>query len=121
MQGFKEFLMRGNLVELAVAVIIGAVFAEVVKTFTKILTDFIGFFGGTPDFSSVNIAGINIGNFINATITFVITAAVVYFFVVKPYNAMRDRFKKREEEAPAAPTSEELLTEIRDLLQARNA
>lgn len=120
MKGFKEFLMRGNLVELAVAVIIGSVFAKVVETFTKILTDFIGFFGGAPDFSSVNIGGVNIGNFINAVITFVITAAVVYFFVVKPYNAMRERFKKAEDEAPAEPTSEELLTEIRDLLRTRN-
>ncbi|MDO5066428.1 MAG: large conductance mechanosensitive channel protein MscL [Propionibacteriaceae bacterium] len=121
MQGFKEFLMRGNLVELAVAVIIGSVFAKVVEAFTKILTDFIGYFGGQPDFSAVEIAGINIGGFINAVITFVITAAVVYFFVVKPYNAMRERFSKKQEEEPAAPTSEELLTEIRDLLRTRNA
>lgn len=120
MQGFKEFLMRGNLVELATAVIIGTVFSKVVEAFTGIITDFIGFFGGQPDFSSLAIAGINIGNFINAVITFVITAAVVYFFVVKPYNTMRDRFKKKEEESPAAPTSEELLTEIRDLLRTRN-
>lgn len=121
MKGFKEFLMRGNLVELAVAVIIGTVFAKVVEAFTGIITDVIGYFGGQPDFSTLAIFEINIGKFINAIVTFVITAAVVYFFVVKPYNAMRARMKKEEDEAPAAPTSEELLTEIRDLLRTRNA
>ena len=121
MQGFKEFLMRGNLVELAVAVIIGSVFSEVVKTFTKILMDLVGLIGGQPDFSQVAIGPINVGVFINALITFLITAAVVYFLVVKPYNALRDRFsKKEEEEAAATPSSEELLTEIRDLLRTRN-
>lgn len=121
MQGFKEFLMRGNLVELAVAVIIGSVFSEVIKSFTKILMDLIGLIGGQPDFSLVAIGPINVGVFINALITFLITAAVVYFLVVKPYNALRARFsKKEEEEAAAAPSSEELLTEIRDLLRTRN-
>ena len=121
MKGFKEFLMRGNLVELAVAVIIGTVFSKVVEAFTKLLMDLIGLIGGQPDFSSLAIGPINIGNFINTLITFVITAAVVYFFVVKPYNAMRARLKKAEDEAPAEPTSEELLTEIRDLLSANRA
>lgn len=120
MQGFKEFLMRGNLVELAVAVIIGTVFAKVVETFTAILMGFIGKIGGQPDFSAVTLFDVNIGNFINATITFVITAAVVYFCVVKPYNALRERFAKKKEAEPAAPTSEDLLGEIRDLLRARN-
>lgn len=120
MQGFKEFLMRGNLVELAVAVIVGSVFSEVVKTFTKILMDIVGMLGGQPDFSKVAIGDVNIGNFLNATITFLITSAVVYFLVVKPYNALRDRFSKKQEEEPAGPTSEELLGEIRDLLRTRN-
>ena len=121
MKGFKEFLMRGNLVELAVAVIIGSVFAKVVEAFTKIIMDIIGAFGGQPDFSSLAIGGVNIGNFINAVITFVITAAAVYFLVVKPYNAARARLKKKDDaEAEAVVTSEDLLTEIRDLLKARN-
>ncbi|NLT30925.1 MAG: large conductance mechanosensitive channel protein MscL [Propionibacterium sp.] len=119
MSGFKEFLMRGNLVELAVAVVIGTVFAAVVEQFTAVLMGFIGKIGGQPDFSAVTLLGVNVGLFINAVITFLITAAVVYFLVVKPYNAMRDRFKKQDE--PAAATSEELLTEIRDLLQNRQA
>lgn len=121
MQGFKEFLMRGNLVELAVAVIIGSVFSEVVKAFTAIIMDFIGFFGGQPDFSALAIGGVNIGVFINAVITFLITAAVVYFLVVTPYNKMRARLAKKDaEDNPAGPTSEDLLAEIRDLLRTRN-
>ena len=119
MKGFKEFIMRGNLVELAVAVIIGTVFSAVVKEFTAILMGFIGKIGGQPDFSAVTLFDVNVGLFINALITFVITAAVVYFCVVKPYNVLRERFfPKKEEEA--GPSSEELLTEIRDLLRHRS-
>jgi large conductance mechanosensitive channel protein len=119
MKGFKEFIMRGNLVELTVAVIIGTVFSAVVKEFTAILMGFIGKIGGQPDFSAVTLFDVNVGLFINALITFVITAAVVYFCVVKPYNVLRERFfPKKEEEA--GPSSEELLTEIRDLLRHRS-
>ena len=118
MKGFKEFIMRGNLVELAVAVIIGTVFSAVVTEFTAILMGFIGKIGGQPDFSHVTLLEVNVGKFINATITFLITAAAVYFCVVKPYNMLRDRyFPKKEEEK--GPSSEELLTEIRDLLRNR--
>lgn len=118
LKGFKEFIMRGNLVELAVAVIIGTVFSAVVKEFTAVLMGFIGKIGGQPDFSGVTIFEVNIGLFINATITFLITSAVVYFCVVKPYNMLRDRyFPKQEEEK--GPSSEELLAEIRDLLRSR--
>lgn len=117
MKGFKEFLMRGNLVELAVAVIIGTVFAAVVSTFTDLLMDLIGLIFKTPNFSQVAIGGINLGPFLSATVTFFLTAFVVYFFVVKPYNALRERFKKEDE--AAAATSEELLAEIRDILKTR--
>ena len=120
MKGFKEFIMRGNLVELAVAVIIGTVFSAVVKEFTAILMGFIGKIGGQPDFSGVTLFEVNIGLFINATITFLITSAVVYFCVVKPYNMLRDRYFPKKDEEPAGPSSEELLTEIRDLLRTRN-
>lgn len=118
LKGFKEFIMRGNLVELAVAVIIGTVFSAVVKEFTAVLMGFIGKIGGQPDFSGVTLFDVNIGLFINATITFLITAAVVYFCVVKPYNVLRDRFFSKKEEEKG-PSSEELLTEIRDLLRSR--
>ncbi len=118
MAGFKGFLMRGNLVEVSVAFIIGAPFGTVTTSFTKLVMDLIGkAIGGQPDFSALAVGGVNIGVFITALISFVITAAAVYFGVVKPYEAMKARTAKPvTDEAPAAATSEELLTEIRDLL-----
>lgn len=120
MKGFKDFLLRGNLIELAVAFIMGGAFATVVTTFTKIILDLLGKIGGQPNFDNLTmLGGVNIGKFITALVSFVIIAATVYFFIVKPYEAARERFKKSDEEvAPAS--SEELLTEIRDLLQGRN-
>jgi len=119
MKGFRDFLMRGNLVELAVAVIIGTAFAAVVKAFTGMIMDIIGKFGGVPDFSSTSVAGISVGVFITALLTFVLTAAVVYWLVVIPFNTISARLKKQEDQTESAPavTSEDLLTEIRDLLR----
>ena len=115
LKGFKDFIMRGNLVELAVAFIIGVAFASVVTTFTAVVMGFIGKVGGKPDFSSTTIADVNVGQFINAVISFVIVAAVIYFFVVTPYNRLQARMAKGEE--PVAPAPDiALLTEIRDLL-----
>ncbi|WP_091080545.1 large conductance mechanosensitive channel protein MscL [Microlunatus sagamiharensis] len=119
MTGFRDFLMRGNLVDLAVAVIIGTAFAAVVKAFTGMIMDIIGKFGGVPDFSSTSIYGISVGVFITALLSFVLTAAVVYWLVVIPFTNISARLKKQEEQVEAAPavTSEDLLTEIRDLLR----
>lgn len=115
LKGFKEFIMRGNLVEIAVAFIIATTFAVVVTELVAVIMGFIGKIGGQPDFGSVTLADVNVGHFINALITFVIVAAVVYFFIVMPYNRLQERRARGEEPAPA---SEEvtLLTEIRDLL-----
>jgi large conductance mechanosensitive channel len=118
LKGFKDFIMRGNLVELAVAFVIGAAFATVVSAFTAVLMGFIGKIGGQPDFSSATIADVNVGNFINAVISFLIVAAVIYFFVVTPYNSLQERMAKGEEPTPPAPDIA-LLTEIRDLLAHR--
>jgi len=118
LKGFKDFIMRGNLVELAVAFVIGAAFATVVSAFTTVLMGFIGKIGDQPDFSSTTIADVNVGNFINAVISFLIVAAVIYFFVVTPYNALQERMARGEEAAPPAPDIA-LLTEIRDLLANR--
>jgi large conductance mechanosensitive channel len=118
--GFKEFLLRGNLVDVAVAFIIGAAFGTVTTSFTKLVMDVIGkVIGGQPDFSSVAVGGVNVGVFITALISFAITASVVYFGVVRPYEGLRKRLAKPEPEeaAPVTPTSEELLAEIRDLLK----
>ncbi len=118
LKGFKDFIMRGSLVELAVAFIIGAAFATVVRTFTAVLMGFIGKIGGQPDFSKVTLAHVNIGLFINAVISFLIVAFVIYFFVVTPYNKLQSRMAKGEEPAPPSPDIA-LLTEIRDLLAGR--
>jgi large conductance mechanosensitive channel len=103
MDGFKKFLLRGNVVDLAVAVIIGAAFAAIVTAFTAdILTPIIAAIGGKPDFSSlsftINKSHFLYGAFINAVITFLILAAVVYFFVVLPINSLMDRFKPMPDE-----------------------
>ncbi len=118
MQGFKEFILKGNLVELAVAFIMATAFAAVVTTFTGVLMGFIGKVGGQPDFSALELADVNVGNFLNALIAFLVIGAVVYFFVVTPYNKVLERTQR--EEPPAAKADDVLvLEEIRDLLASR--
>ncbi|MDR1823854.1 MAG: large conductance mechanosensitive channel protein MscL [Bifidobacteriaceae bacterium] len=121
MKGFRDFLLRGNLIELAIAFIMGAAFKSVVDAFTQIIMDVIGKIGGNPNFDTVNIGGVNVGVFLTALVSFLIMAAVLYFGIVKPFQAITARIaahKAQEEEAaPAAPTTEELLTQIRDLLK----
>ncbi len=119
MKGFRDFLMRGNLIELAVAFIMATAFTAVVTTFTQLVMDVIGKLGAQPDFSSVAIGGVNVGTFITAVVTFVVTAAIVYFGLVRPYDAVKERLSTPQPDQPATPTSEELLAEIRDLLRAR--
>jgi large conductance mechanosensitive channel len=121
MAGFKDFLMRGNLVDVAVAFIVGAAFSTVTTSFTKLVMDLIGkAIGGQPDFSSLAVGGVNIGVFITALISFVITASVVYFGVVKPYEGLRAKLAKPKPVEESAATSEDLLAEIRDLLKAQS-
>jgi large conductance mechanosensitive channel len=117
MSGFKNFILRGNLVELAVAFIMATAFAAVVTAFTAIVLDLIGKAGGTPDFSNYAPGGVHVGVFITAVITFLIIAAVVYFLVVKPYTVARERFFPSPE--PGTPEDVKLLQEIRDLLMAQ--
>ncbi len=128
-KGFKDFLLRGNVVDLAVAVVIGTAFATVIKTFTDSVVQPIinaagsstspalGFFlRGDDDKTFVNI-----GALISALIYFIIVAAVVYFVVVVPVNALMERRKRGEEPEVAAPTEDiVLLQEIRDLLRQRS-
>lgn len=118
MQGFKDFLMRGNLIELAVAFIMGTVFARVVEAFTKIVLDVLGLVVQVEGLSDLAVRGVNVGNFITAVITFVLTAAVLYFAVVLPYNRL-SAIRKQDEPAQAAST-EDLLAEIRDLLREQS-
>ncbi len=118
MKGFKDFVMRGNLVELAVAFVMGAAFATVVTAFTAMLVSLIGKVGGKQNFDSIRPGGVPVGAFLTALFSFLIIAFVVYFFVVKPYEAARTRFVKQEEDA-APPEDVQLLKEIRDLLAGR--
>jgi large conductance mechanosensitive channel len=102
MGGFKKFLLRGNLVELAVAVVIGLAFAAIVTAFVAdLITPLIAALGGKPDFSgltfTVNHSTFRYGHFINALISFVIIAAVVYFFVVVPVGKLLAMSEKEQE------------------------
>ena len=122
-RGFKDFLLRGNVVDLAVAVVIGAAFTAVVAAFTdSFLTPLIGLAGGGGELGgSVEVNGqvFAWGAFVSQVITFALTAAVVYFVVVLPMKAVIERRKRGEEAGPAEPTQVELLVEIRDLLRAQ--
>jgi large conductance mechanosensitive channel len=123
LKGFKEFLMRGNVIDLAVAVVIGVAFGAVVAAFaTDFIGGIIGAIGGTPDFSdagvTVNDSKIVYGSTINAIINFVIVAAAVYFFVVVPLKMLAER-RGADTDTPAPSDEAVLLTEIRDLLAAQ--
>lgn len=122
MTGFKDFLMRGNLVEIAVGLIIATSFAAVVTAFTNFIIEAIGRVtrGKEFNFDEMEIFGFQtVGPFLTALVAFFIMAAVVYFGVVKPYTAMRARFVANEEET--TDESVELLREIRDSLRAGRA
>lgn len=122
LKGFKEFIMRGNLVELAVAFIMATAFAALVTETVNLLMSIVAKATGskTPDFSAWKPGGVPVGVWINAVITFLILAAVVYFFIVVPYNKLQARRAKGEE--PTPPSEEvTLLTEIRDELRSRNS
>jgi large conductance mechanosensitive channel len=131
---FKSFILKGNVLDLAVGVIIGAAFGKIVDSMVKdVIMPLVGKIGGQPDFSSLAIGatkvmkdgkevlegGIMIGNFLNAVVGFLILAAVVFFVIVKPANALMSGMKKKEVAGPPPPPPEDvkLLTEIRDLLK----
>ncbi len=117
MKDFKEFLLRGNLVDTAVGIVIGLAFAAVITALVAdLITPLIAAIGGNPDFSAlsftINGSHFRYGDFINALITFVVIAAVIFFLVVKPVNALMDR--RRTELPVEAPTRScpECLSEI---------
>ncbi len=129
-QGFKEFISKGNALDLAVAVIIGAAFTPIVTAITDVIMGIIGAVIGQPNFDSVlqfTINGsdpIQPGTIITAVVNFLLVAAAVYFAIVVPMNKIKATTAKKEEaveETPATPSTEEqLLTEIRDLLANKN-
>ena len=105
LKGFRDFILRGNVMDLAVAFIMGAAFNAIVTSLVKdVLTQVIAAIVGKPDFSAIkwDLMGtpIMIGNFLNATISFLIVAFVVYFFMVLPLNKLMERFKGPTPEAP---------------------
>jgi large conductance mechanosensitive channel len=122
-KGFKDFLLRGNVVDLAVAVVIGAAFTAVVASFTSsFLTPLIAIFTGGGELAGVvSVSGERFlwGAFVTQLIRFVITAAVIYFFIVAPMRRLVRRRAEGAEPGPSAPSEVELLVEIRDLLRAQ--
>jgi large conductance mechanosensitive channel len=132
LKGFKEFILRGNVVDLAVAVVIGAAFGAVVTALVAdIITPLIAAIGGQPDFSNlkftVHKSTFRYGHFLNAVISFLIIAAAIYFLIVLPLNKLAERRARQlaaaEGESPAPVEKAEdvlLLEQIRDLLASQN-
>jgi large conductance mechanosensitive channel len=126
LQGFRDFIMRGNIIDLAVGIVIGAVFANVVTTLTSsFITPLIRAMGGDTNkiggVFRVNGQVFDYASFINALISFLITAAVLYFLVVLPMNKLAERRRKGEIPPPEKPSEEILLLmQIRDAIVAQN-
>ncbi|GHF44622.1 large conductance mechanosensitive channel [Amycolatopsis bartoniae] len=125
-KGFKDFLMRGNVVDLSVAVVMGTAFTAIVTAFTNgLIKPLINAIGGTDAAKGLgfNVLGgndstfLDFGGVINAAINFVLIAGVVYFIIVLPVKKIQERRKRGQEPGPAEPTDVELLIEIRDLLR----
>ena len=118
LRGFKEFVLRGNVLDLAVAVVVGGAFGAIVNAMVKdLVTPLIGAIVGKPDFSAlvvtINGSQFLIGDFLNAIISFLLIASAVYFFIVVPVNALKARAARGE--APADPTTKkcpECLSEV---------
>lgn len=138
LKGFRDFLVRGNVVDLAVAVIIGAAFGEVVGAFTKAVLDplmmMIGHFDPTKgqnlglldiplrhDETGKVVVSMNLNLIVSALVNFTLKAAVIYFLIVTPVRRLMERMKKEDaaKPPPEPPATEKLLTEIRDLLRNR--
>ncbi|WP_238176221.1 large conductance mechanosensitive channel protein MscL [Kribbella albertanoniae] len=129
LKGFKEFIMRGNVVDLAVAFVIGAAFVKIVESIVAgLITPLIAAIFGKPDISDVwtfqiNNADFRIGLILQAIFNFLTVAAAVYFVIVMPLNKLAERRKRGQEPAPddePLTTDQQLLTEIRDSLRQRS-
>ncbi len=119
LKGFREFISRGNVIDLAVGVIMGAAFSAIVGSLVAdVVTPAVGAVFGKPDFSGIALGPVLIGKFVNAIVNFLLVSVGVYFFVVLPMNRL---IKKKEAAPPPPPVTaqEKLLAEIRDLLALR--
>jgi len=117
LKGFRDFILRGNVIDLAVAVVIGAAFNSIVSSLVKdLITPLIGAIGGEPDFSNIvftiNGSKFLIGDFLNSLISFLIISSVIYFLVVLPINQLMKRIKSGEKSDPTEKTCEECLSRI---------
>ncbi len=117
MSGFKNFVLKGNLVDLAVAFIMGTAFAAVVTATVTLLMEVIGKIGGQPDFTAWRPGDLGVGAWLTALVSFLILAAVVYFVIVVPYTRAKEKFFPDEDEA-GGPQEIDILIEIRDALAA---
>lgn len=130
LSGFKNFLLRGNVVELAVAVVVGTAFTAIVTAFTEgLIQPLINALGGSGAVGGLGfnvISGndatfLDFGNVLGAVLNFVLIAAIVYFVFVLPTQKLQERRRRGAEPGPSEPTDVELLTEIRDLLREQRA
>lgn len=117
LKGFRDFILRGNVVDLAVAVVIGAAFGDVVKSVVAgLLTPLIGAIGGLPDFSNLkfvlNGSEFLVGDVLNALISFLLIASVIYFFVVTPMNKVLEKLKDGQPKEPGTKACPECLSMI---------
>ena len=112
LKGFRDFLLRGNVIDLAVAVVMGAAFGAVVTSLVEdVLTPLMGALVGQPDFSAITLGPLMIGNFLNAVLAFLLVAVVIYFVVVQPMNRITARFTAPPEPQPTR-SCPECLSEI---------
>jgi large conductance mechanosensitive channel len=123
LEGFKKFIMKGNVVDLAVGIVIGAAFASVISQFTaSFITPLIALFtggGGDGGTFTINDEVFTYGAFFSAVIGFVITAAVIYFFVVVPMNALNER-RARGQEQEVEPTNEERMVALLEQIASKS-
>jgi large conductance mechanosensitive channel len=112
LEGFKNFVARGNVIDLASGVIIGAAFGIIVDSLSKdVITPVIGIIGGHPDFSAFKLGSIGLGNLVNAVVNFIIKAAGLYFLIVLPFNRYAAKL------SPPPTATETSLAQIRDLMK----
>jgi large conductance mechanosensitive channel len=121
LKGFRDFIARGNAIDLAVGVIIGAAFGAIVDSLVKdVITPLLGLLGGQPDFSAIALGPVKVGNLANAVVAFLLKAAGLYFLIIVPFNRLAASLASAPLPAPPAPNPQEaLLREIRDLLAKR--
>jgi large conductance mechanosensitive channel len=117
LKGFKDFISRGNVIDLAVGVIMGGAFGAIVASLVSdVITPIVGMVFGKPDFSSIALGSIRVGNFLNAVIGFLLVSIGVYLFIIVPINKLKKLQAAAPPPAPGPTPEVKLLTEIRDLL-----